>query len=176
MTRQIVVVDIETTGLHANAKILEVAAVNVVTGEELYFAPHVDGDAFKWAEPQALQINRYFERGVWDDMLTRDATKDHWNKLEDMLVDATFAGSNPTFDSSRIPIAEVWHHRLLDLSAYAAGTLGIHPGTLPGAHKVCELLGVVNEEEHSALGDARATAECIRKLMKLNDEGGIPLD
>lgn len=169
MPRQIVVVDIETTGLHANAKILEVAAVNVGTGEELYFAPHVDGDAFKWAEGRAMQINRYFERGVWDHVLTQDATHDRYIKLAEMLVDNTFAGSNPTFDSSRLPIGNGWHHRLLDLSAYAAGVLGLHPGELPGAHTVCELLGVENEEEHSALGDARAAAECFRRLIQMNE-------
>lgn len=169
MPRQIVVVDTETTGLHEDAVILEVAAVNVETGEELYFAPHVDCQAFAEASGHAMQINRYFERGVFEDELTLWATQDHYSKLEDMLEGNTFAGSNPTFDSTRLPIGNVWHHRLLDLSAFAAGVLGVHPGELPGAHAVCELLGVVNEEEHSALGDARAAAECFRRLMAMSE-------
>jgi DNA polymerase-3 subunit epsilon len=167
MSRELIVVDIETTGLHANAHILEVGAINVNTGKELYFVPRVPDDAIKWAEPQALQINRYFERGVWKHTLDQENTLVQYRELEKMLSGNTFAGSNPTFDSQRLPIKPVWHHRLADLAAYAAGVFGLSPTELPGAHKVCELLGVTNESEHSALGDARAAAECFRRLQKM---------
>lgn len=190
MPRQIIVVDIETTGLHPKAAILEVAAVNVDTGEELCFAPHVDRQAFAEAEGTAMQINRYFERGVHARMLSQDYTALRYTHLREMLTDNVFAASNPAFDSRHIARAQwtnpgeyvafgmkaltrdigtPWHYRMLDLSAYAAGVLALDPTELPGAHAVCELLGVENEEEHSALGDARATAECFRRLMAMNE-------
>ena len=181
MSRQLVVVDIETTGLQHNAAILEIAAVNVDTGEEFYFVPYVDGEKFKWAEAKALQINRYFERGVFKDMRSQEETrKYYYPRLRSMLEGNTFGGSNPTFDSARLTmIGNVWHHRLADLAAYAAGVLGIDPTESPGAAKVCEMLGVVNECEHSALEDARATAECFRRLRTrraLQSQGEVPHD
>lgn len=170
MSRQLIVVDVETTGLHANARVLEVAAVNVETREEFRFVPWIDNDAIKWAEPKALQINRYFERGVFDDMLDQDDTKAAYEKLRTWLDGNTLGGSNPTFDAAKIvgPVGgQVWHHRLADLAAYAAGALGLPPAELPGMEKVCTLLDVTNFEPHSALGDAFATAECFRKLTLL---------
>lgn len=166
MTRQLIVVDIETTGLADNAAILEVAAVNVDTGAELYFAPYVDKDRMKWAEPEALQINRYYERGVFNEMASEYDTRAYYAALRSMLAGNTFGGSNPTFDSRRLTMIDnVWHHRLADLAAYAAGVFNLPPTELPGQDKVCELLGVPQPDRHSALGDAQACAECFRKLM-----------
>lgn len=165
--RELIVVDIETTGLHKDSVILEVAAVSVRTKEELWFVPCIPEDALTRAEPEALQINRYYERGVFKHTLGSNGTDIQYNRLAFLLRDNTFGGSNPTFDSQRLTwkIGTVWHHRLADLSAFAAGKLGISPTELPGLEAVCKLLGVLNEEPHGALGDARATAECFRKLM-----------
>jgi hypothetical protein len=65
MPRQLVVVDVETTGLADDAVILEVAAVNVTTGDEFYFAPHVSQEELVAADMEAMAINRYYERRVW---------------------------------------------------------------------------------------------------------------
>jgi len=165
-SRDIIVVDIETSSLEPNAVVLEVAAINLETGEWLYFAPHVDQAWVSWADPAALQVNRYFERGVWRNKLSPRETMVAYRDLENLLRGNTLAGSNPAFDAQRLPIKSVWHHRLLDLSAYAAGVLGLPLNELPGLHKVCELLDIENEEEHSALSDARATAKCFKKLME----------
>lgn len=177
--RGLIVVDIETTGLDVHsASLLEVAAINVLTGDELYFVPDVTINASDPASWEALRINRYFERGVFRDRLTAQETVEHFSHLRNMLVDNTLAGCNPTFDGEFIArcywsiaasarIGHVWHHRLADLAAYAAGALNIPPNELIGLSAICERLGVTNEEEHSALGDARATAECFRKLMRL---------
>lgn len=170
MTRQLVVVDCETSSL-ANPVALEVAAVNVDTGDELVFVPHVSSQTLAMADPVALQINRYFERGVFNHMcVSPEATKVAFAELGKMLLGNTFAGSNPAFDAAVIHkyTEAVWHHRLADLSAYAAGRLGIDPGELPGLNAVCDLLGVVNTDPHSALGDARATAECFRRLRAID--------
>ncbi|QGJ93793.1 DnaQ-like DNA polymerase III subunit [Mycobacterium phage Hannaconda] len=188
MSREIIVVDVESTGLGDGAAILEVAAVNLATGEEFSFAPYVMSDDLANADPKALQVNRYYERGVWARALDNERAALRYHELRQWLDGNVLAGSNPAFDARLLsraqyitpseyipfgmkPIArsfgQPWHHRLLDLSAYAAGVLGIPFEELPGLHKVCELLGVVNEEAHSALGDARATAECFRILRVL---------
>lgn len=168
--RDIIVVDLETTGLHRGADILEVAALNMTTGKEFHFVPYFDPSRIDRDNLKALQINRYFERGVWEAMCTPEGTSQNFRYLKGMLQDNTFAGSNPAFDAGLLA-GKVWgwHHRLLDLSAYAAGVLGIPPNELPGLQAVRELLGVVNEDEHSALGDVRATADCFRKLMDYNE-------
>ncbi|WPH57802.1 hypothetical protein [Mycobacterium phage WXIN] len=181
MTRQVIVVDTETTGLHKDAVILEVAAVNLTTGDEFHFVPYVSMEVFATAEPAALAINRYFERGLRRDMLSWADTSREYGGLANALRGNVLAGSNPTFDSrllskinlSRWPgdssflLGAPWHHRLLDLSAYAAGVLGLPLEELPGLHTVCEYLGVENDDPHSALADARATAECFRQLREI---------
>lgn len=170
MTRELIVVDVETTGLDpARHVVLEVAAVNVHSGQELHFAPRVEPGALEAADPNALRLNRYFERGVFEMVLRADVEDEAWVELATMLDGNTLAGSNPTFDSAMLSVSgrvpECWHHRLADLAAYAAPALGLEPDALPGLEAVCAALGVVNAEPHSALGDARATAECFRRLI-----------
>ena len=189
--RQVIVVDVETTGLHDAAAILEVAALNLNTGEEITFVPYVTREQLANAQPEAMRINRYYERGVFRNALNEESTRLMYETLHGQLEGNTFAGSNPTFDSRLISrekyfkkseyvpfgvksyahaFGAPWHHRLLDLSAYAAGALGLPLEELPGLHKVCEILGVKNEEEHSALGDVRATAQCFRRLKAMTME------
>lgn len=166
--RDVIVVDVETTSLN-NPKVLEVAAVNLTTGLELSFVPHFDMKDLQYASPKAMQVNRYFERGIWEQMLSPDATRQEYGRLATWLSDATMAGSNPRFDYGALPkwVVSKTHHRLLDLAPYAAGKLNLPLGEIPGLEAVCQTLGVVNEDPHSALGDARATAACFTLLEAL---------
>ncbi|ARQ95499.1 DNA polymerase exonuclease subunit [Mycobacterium phage Shandong1] len=175
MARQLIVVDVETTGLHDDAAILEVAAINVDTGESLWFVPHVTVEQMDAAQEVALQVNRYFERNLWREMLTEQQSAVAWAELQDWLRGNTFAGSNPTFDSTLIarqlaggvfpqPVGKVWHHRLADLAAYAAGKLDVDPTALQGLDDVAERLGVPIVDRHSAMADAAATAFCFDLL------------
>lgn len=168
MIRDLIVVDTETTGLHADAAILEVAAINVSTGEEMHVVPHVTREQLAQAQPAAMQINRYYERGIWRQALNPEATEDAYWKLSDMLSGNTFGGCNPAFDAQLLgrvlPEGPDWHHRLADLAAYAGPALLLAPNELVGLADICERLGVQNENEHTALGDARATTECFRKV------------
>jgi DNA polymerase-3 subunit epsilon len=174
--RQIIVVDTETTGLDPERHIVvEVAWVNLNTRVAGMFVPrHDTGVALAGASIEALRVNRYLDRIV---DFPRDGTGSNAALLADQLQGATLAGSNPAFDAAFLasmyrkqyaPDQEceppAWHHRLLDLSAYAAGVLRLPLSELPGLSTVCELLDVENEAPHTALGDARATAECFRRL------------
>uniref|UniRef100_A0AAU8GS83 DnaQ-like DNA polymerase III subunit n=1 Tax=Mycobacterium phage Pharb TaxID=3136626 RepID=A0AAU8GS83_9VIRU len=177
MARQLIVVDVETTGLQSTAAILEVAAINVDTGESMRFVPFVDCKQLGEAQPEAMEINRYYERGLWREAYNPQQTAAAWRDLQEWLRGNTFAGSNPTFDSTLIAaqiteggvlfnqyVGKVWHHRLADLAAYAAGKLDRDPTELQGLDDVAERLGVPVVERHSALADACATAQCFEIL------------
>lgn len=170
MTRSVVVVDTETTGLDPDRH--DACEVGWVTlggvGSGWFVPPH----STRRADPDALRINRYFERiaGVPIDLTYTGA-----RQLHTALIGNTLAGSNPTFDAEFLEMVFAdagltptapWHHRLLDLAAYAAGVLGIHPGELEGLDKVAARLGlpVDPERSHTAYGDAVLTARCFNEL------------
>lgn len=168
--RHLVVVDIESTGLDPNCHVpIEVAAINVDTDEVIHFVPWLDPMKLSQADHDALRINRYFERGAYKNMLDPSATSQQYQRLWDMLAHNTFAGANPRFDATMLEAATgwtpSWHYRLADVSAYVAGALRLYPANLKGLHDCCASLSVVNDEAHSALADAKATAECFRKAM-----------
>ncbi|KNB64079.1 DnaQ-like DNA polymerase III subunit [Mycobacterium phage prophiGD39-2] len=173
MSRNLIVVDLETTGLGPQCAPIEVAAINVDTGETLEFVPYIDlKDYAITLEPQAFATNRYFERGVYEVMLTPDETTKHWMQFRDMLRKNTFAGCNPAFDARIVANActPTWHYRLADLAAYAAPALGRDPSDLPGLADVLDALKIENRCPHSALGDAEATAKAFVKLRDIYAE------
>lgn len=174
MSRRLVVVDLETTGLDADKHLpLEVASA---TAHSLprYFVPYISRVDIAAADPDALRVNRYYERGVYKYQKDPSATRESYALLYELLEGNTLAGSNPRFDAGFLSkrftdygwAPEPWHHRLADLSAYAAGVLRIAPTELPGLQAVCDVLGVINKEPHSAMGDAQATADCFGILME----------
>lgn len=181
--RDVIVVDVETTGLDPSRHgVIEVAWVSLDTGQRGQFVPpHRPNDVLLEADIRALQVNRYIDR-IAD--APQDTTGDAASALLAMLDGNTLAGSNPRFDAAflqkmltegYLPDYEfepTWHHRLLDLSAYAAGVLDLSLGNLPGLSEVCDLLGVVNDAPHTALGDAMATAECFRILRRIRGRTG----
>lgn len=174
--REIIVVDVETSGLDVDRHTtVEVAWWHLGTGQRgRFIPPHNVSTTLANADIEALQINRYIDRiaAFPQDHLGDDATE-----LAELLHDATLAGSNPAFDArfltamythyDNLELVGVprWHHRLLDLSAYAAGVLGIPPTELPGLATVCELLGVTNPAPHTAEGDVTATGQCFLRLF-----------
>ncbi|AYR01228.1 DnaE-like DNA polymerase III [Mycobacterium phage KiSi] len=177
MARHLIVVDLETTGLHDEAAPLEVALLNVDTGESMTFVPHVTYGQMEQAQQIALEVNGYFERKLWRDMLTEQQTAVAWSEVQDWLRGNTFAGSNPAFDSAIVArqlvshgatpaetVGRVWHHRLADLAAYAAGKLDVDPAALQGLDDVAERLAVPVAARHTAIGDVLATGLCFDLL------------
>lgn len=188
--RHLIVVDVETNGLNvARHEAIEVAWWNLTTDERGTFIPqHSPNAVLAAADIEALRVNRYLDRiaplpreefdryghgaiklweqfgGPLDDDYTEPATAH------------TFAGSNPRFDAAMIAKLFAngemtdaldpapWHHRLWDLSAYAAGVLGL--AELPGLRAVCDFLAVPGPD-HTAEGDVTATGLCFRELQKL---------
>lgn len=177
---RLIVVDVETSGLDVAAHdVLEVAAIDLATGDELYFVPNpINVEWLPAADPDALRINRYFERRVYADQLDVTTTRDRWRALAKMLDGNILAGVNPDFDARFIEAAFSTHsalaptpftgrrnHRMRDLATYAAGVLGTDPAEPASSSDIFTSLGIVNDEPHSARGDARATAEAFRRLQ-----------
>lgn len=174
--REIVVVDIETTGLNPKRhSVVEVAWWNLATDERGEFVPwHKPSRVLAKADIVALRVNGYLDR-------LADAKQDDYDTglkaLLTQLKGNTFAGCNPAFDAAFLtrlfrahlekPNRPNWHHRMLDVSAYAAGVLHLPPTELPGLATVCELLEVVNTAPHTAEGDVDATGRCIKILMEM---------
>lgn len=184
-TRQIIVVDCETNGLDFDKhEAFEVAWWNLTTDTRGRFVPnHNINDLLHRADIRALQVNRYIDRipgeqyAPWLPLLDELMG----NLRDENMAGQTFAGSNPSFDAAMLNKLirraaredrdtvygfepDPWHHRLLDLSAYAAGVLGLHLGELPGLATVCDLLNV-KPGDHTAAGDVEATGQCFRRLM-----------
>lgn len=190
MKRDIIVVDVETNGLsYERHQAVEVAWWNLTTDQRGRFVPpHNVAQVLSAADIEALVVNRYVERLARE---VQDYPGHELHRLHDQLlsydeddVDAeqgaaevrhTLAGSNPAFDAhflAKLFAAndatdyepEPWHHRLWDLSAYAAGVLGLDE--LPGLARVCELLGV-DAPDHTAEGDVTATGRCFLQLQQI---------
>jgi DNA polymerase-3 subunit epsilon len=171
--RQIIVVDVETSGLIPDHDVaVEVAWWVLETGERGCFIPPHDTEwVLQEGDPQALKLNGYRARLAGQPQDTEDVER---AQLARKLAGNTLAGSNPAFDTYFLVLPPFighatppWHHRLLDLSAYAAGVLNIPPTELPGLAAVCERLGIENAAPHTAEGDVDATGRCFLALMDL---------
>lgn len=175
-TRRIVVVDVESTGLRDIDICVEVAWHDLTRGDTAAFIPEHDvAWVFINGQPDALALNGYADRLADVDM------QDDGQRLLDLhmaLRGQVLAGANPAFDAAHLSRLFVraglhpdpWHHRLLDLSAYAAGVLGLNPGELPGLASVCDLLSIP-AGDHTAAADVAATAACFQALF---EKAGIP--
>jgi DNA polymerase-3 subunit epsilon len=174
--RQVIVVDVETSGLDVDRhSTVEVAWWHLGTGQRgCFIPPHNVSKVLYEADIEALQINRYIDRIA---AAPQDMTGEAGCELSELLHDNTLAATNPTFDDGFLTKMfrdydnrefcgmPRWHHRRLDLSAYAAGVLGIPPTELPGLSDVCALLGVTNPAPHTAEGDVTATGNCFLRLF-----------
>lgn len=175
MSRNVIVCDVESTGLDMNTSMaVEVSYWNLDTDEcGTFIPPHSIVDA----HPDALAINRYHER-IAGKPVDRDYALAE--VLHRQLRGQILAGSNPSFDAHMLrrlftdggfTSVAPWHHRMLDLSPYAAGVLELDPRELLGLAKVCDALGVPAIPDHSAQGDVTATGLCFKVLFERTGYG-----
>ena len=174
MTRY-VALDIESTGLDKSRAVpLEIAAIEYEPaefdtrpahkGRTILLAPRHRMEVFATADPEALTINRFFERGVYRDWpMGSDETAEALGELCDFLRDATIVGANPAYDTAvlgrylreRIQRVEPWHHRLYDVECATAAVKGLN--SIPSLKDCLTLWDLPPQQDaHTALGDARA--------------------
>jgi hypothetical protein len=195
---EIVFIDTETTGIHPEREIWEVAMVGrTASGEESEPAVmQINVDLSK-ADPFALKINRFYERyyeyngSVSDSVVYSEyyATK----KIERFTRGAHIVGAVPSFDTEgldrllrRNEILPAWHYHLIDVETLAIGYLmGIDAETHgPGpklagvdfklpwkSDELSRAIGVeppTEEERHTALGDVKWAMRTYDKVMGIN--------
>ena len=189
-----VAVDLETTTLDIRyAEPLEIAAIpfdpldpGVYLLPVETFVPHHPAELVHRADPQALAVNRYYERRLFDLMLTPADTDAAVNTLCELLDGATIVGANPAYDSvvlwawisKRRPdlAAPPWHHRLYDVSLATRVAQGMN--RTPGLGECATIWGLDHDlgRAHTAAGDAFLAADiaCSVELSHRGREGIDP--
>ena len=167
-----IVLDTETTGLHAHLgdRVIEVGCVEIVdrtlTGRDFhaYLNPERDSD------PEALKIH-----GLTTEFLSdKPRFAEISTALADYLRDAEIIIHNAAFDSGFLD-AEFGRVQLPAVSALAFGIVDtlrmareLHPGKRASLDTLCERYGVSNTHRtlHGALLDARLLAEVYLAMTR----------
>ncbi len=174
MLRQIVL-DTETTGLHANLgdRIIEIGCVEIVdralTAKDFhtYLNPQRDSD------PEALQVHGLTAEFLADKPVFADIA----TALAEYLRGAEIIIHNAAFDSAFLD-AEFGRLRLPRLAELAGSVVDtvrmareLHPGKRANLDALCERYGVSNAHRnlHGALLDARLLAEVYLAMTRGQD-------
>lgn len=169
LDRPLVFVDTETTGLDATVhEVVEVAYSrwddeNVRT----LIVPHT----LLHADPEALRINRYWERGL--NYRSLWAQPEDFEQFRRDVSGATILSANVVFD---LGFLDKWisldrHYRVMDFTSWAAGRLG-----WMATHGMERTYTEMKERfpqtalptpDHTAAGDVRSMKEMHRILMEV---------
>lgn len=172
------VVDTETSSLGSGREMLECAVIlldaNLATVEEHEFVPHHDiREVMRSADPKALSVNRYFERALYDEKLSPSEDARAARIVLDALDGVTIVGANPHFDANTIKnwlarhrYPPKWRWRFDDIESATAALLALDD--VPSLRDCADHWGVDRDPEqaHTALGDARVTADIFRAIRR----------
>jgi len=168
--------DTETTGLSVkDDDIIQIGALRVLNGR-IVDGEEIDTcvDPGRPIPPVSTKIHHITDADVKDapDIITAGRALHHFCR------DAVLVAHNAPFDIGLLRRAQTqigveWSHPVIDtvlLSAVVFGTTADH--TLDA---LCERLSIAipSDARHTALGDARATAEVLVKLLPLLEGKGI---
>lgn len=168
------IVDIETTGGHADANGITEIAVIVHDGKKKLHTFHT------LINPQ-VPIPRYISglTGITDEMVSDAPTfASIAPQLYELLHDKFFVAHNVNFDYSFI------HHQFkycgIDWNTKKLCTVRLSRKIFPGYKSyslgnICGALNITIKNRHRALGDAEATVKLFSKLLK-HDKNGLMAD
>jgi len=179
---KLVFLDTETSGLDVRLhEVWEVGAIVRCEDEE---TQSVDQE-YHWflpinldkADLIALHIGKYFERHPYRDPkieYSKVANETVFaREFMNLTLGAHIVGAVPNFDTEFIkPILyrnnciPAWHYHLVDIEALAAGHLHLPPPWK--SDTVFEAMGykIIEEDRHTALGDARVVRDIYDLVMK----------
>lgn len=157
---------LDTEFTHLDPRLAEVFEVAIADEEgpiESFLLMH----SLATADPESLEVNRYFERfGSYGPLNVGP----HFDVLlKQKLEGVTLVCSNPTADREvlfrRWGIAP-WHHRSVDISTYAMAILGhdLPMGLFAVANELRDLGYDIPEPDHTAAGDVAALRACFLTL------------
>lgn len=175
--RDVVFVDVETTGLSPKSSVVEVAAYRTKPSEMFDM---IRDDVKVWrimppedcyVEEKALEING-FSRELWNGSPSfEEVTKE----LAEVLHDSILAGWNVKFDLGmlegefrRLGLERMpWHYHALDVMTFMMPLYFNEQIESLSLHAACNYFGVSNRGEHRALADVMRTLEVFHKLSVL---------
>lgn len=166
------IVDIETTGGHANANGITEIAIRIHNGTEIT-------ERFETLVNPGINIPVYIRAltGISNEMVqTAPSFKEVAPQVFDLLRDKIFVAHNVNFDYSFLR-----HHLTsagYDLQTKKLCTVRLGRKILPGLPsyslgRFCNHLGIINTSRHRAGGDAEATAVLFTLLLQNDKDGHI---
>lgn len=125
----------------------------------------------KHAEPRALEIGRYHERGFRPGRQAESPTE-MWVRAVHDLRGATLIAANPAFDQEMLTGVfgfRPWHYRLINIEDLAYQEFGwAKPKGQADVALALESLGFeIPPPDHTSKGDVYAVRECYYALMEL---------
>ncbi len=166
------IVDIETTGGHANANGITEVAIIIHDGQKV-------SERFSTLINPLIPIPIYIQAltGINDEMVSNAPTfKDAAAEIYNLLQDKIFVAHNVNFDFSFLK-----HH--LSAAGYFLQTkklctVRLSRKIMPGFNsyslgKLCNQVGIELIDRHRAMGDASATACLFSMLIERDTEGHI---
>lgn len=159
-------VDCETTGLDPLVHEVWEMAYAIGNGEIVSdILPH----DLMHASPAALRVGGYLDRMPDEIPGTPRVSMPFEVDAKKQMTDATIVGANPAFDTAFLRARwgdTPWHHRLLDIEAYAMPAFGWDkPRGLKDVADACRELGAeIPEPDHTAAGDVATVRACHQIL------------
>ncbi len=175
----LVFLDIETTHLDPRlADVIEAAwAVEDEDTNQIIFE-----HTLEHADPEALRINRYWERGMDRSCGDGRGVTPHRMQFIRDLTGATIVAENYGFDCGHLLRKlglEPWHYRKVELSSLAMYAFGLDrpEGQTKTAVRMRDLGYEIPEDGmHEAVGDVECLRACFRALMDLRARTRGPAD
>lgn len=171
-------IDIETTGFNVETQeIIEIGCVIVEQKNGQLcslideFEIKIKPERLDLADPEALSINGYNE-AEW---LFASDLKTSMQLFSDKTKECIFVAHNVAFDWSFIAkafattgIENKLFYQKIDTISFALAKLHNNTAiTKLSLAALCDYFGIENTRAHTALADARATAELYRKLLEI---------